>query len=107
MNGWIPVIKAVMPHLAQIVTAAAPAFTARPGMVAQQINELQTAARNNADATKVLAEQAQQMTRVLEELNAATEQARVQLRLIRRLAVAALVVGVLALVLVIVLMATR
>ena len=107
MNGWLPLIKAVMPHLAQIVTAAAPAFTAKPGMVAQQITELQAAARRNDDSIKVLAEQAQQLTKGLEELNAATRQTRQQLQTVRRMAIAGLGVAIVAGALAIILLLIR
>ena len=47
MAGWLPVLKASLPYVSQIVTAALPAFTskppgARPEEVApRQIAELQ------------------------------------------------------------------
>ena len=107
MNGWLPLIRAVMPHLAQIVTAAAPAFTARPGMTAQQINELQAAVRRNDESIRVLAEQAQQLTKGLDELNAATQQTVKQLQTVRRMAIAGLAAAILAGALAIILLVIR
>jgi hypothetical protein len=41
MANWVSILRTVAPDLARIVSAAAPAFTARAGMVNQQIAELQ------------------------------------------------------------------
>jgi hypothetical protein len=58
----IPIIKAVAPYVAQVAAAAIPAFTSKPAaakldpVVAKQIEELQSAATQNAEAIHVLAE---------------------------------------------------
>ena len=63
MAAWLPVLKAALPYLSNIVAAAIPAFTSRKGqdvssdLVAQQITELQTAVTHNAEAVKTLAAQ--------------------------------------------------
>jgi len=107
MPAWLPIVKALMPHVAQIVSAAAPAFTARPGMTAEQISELQAAAKRNDESIRVLAEEAQQFTKALDELNAATQKAQRQLEMLRYLAYAGLALGLMAAILAIVLMVTR
>jgi hypothetical protein len=63
----LPIIKALAPYVAQIATAAIPAFTSKPkeivkidSIIATQIDELQAAATQNAQSIHVLAEQFQQ-----------------------------------------------
>ena len=66
MAAWLSVLKAALPYVTQIVTAALPAFTSKPEVsmvdpvVAQQIEELQAAAIKNAESIHVLAEKLQQ-----------------------------------------------
>ena len=68
----LPIIKAVVPFIAQIATAAIPAFTSKPEaaksdpVVAKQIEELQTAATQNAQSIHVLAEKLKQAIQDLE-----------------------------------------
>lgn len=63
MAVWLPVLKAALPYVSNIVAAAIPAFTSRKGqdvssdLIAQQITELQTAVTHNAEAVKTLAAQ--------------------------------------------------
>ena len=104
MANWVSLLQTVVPDLARIVSAAAPAFTARAGMVNQQIAELQQAALSNASSIKELAEEGQKMAKVLEELVAANQtltranQAAVQqLRQARLTAIAAVAVALVAL----------
>ena len=72
MAAWLPVLKTVLPYLTTVVTAAVPAFTARKDdgksnhLVAQQIAELQTAVRGNAESVKILAEQLQRTIQAIE-----------------------------------------
>lgn len=77
-----PIIKAVAPYLAQIATAAIPAFTSKPAdaaksapVMAQQIEELQAAATQNAESIHVLAEKLQQ---AIQGIEMAAEEARKQ-----------------------------
>ena len=69
---FLPIIKAVAPYLAQIATAAIPAFTSKPEAVksdpvlAKQIEELQGAATQNAQSIHVLAEKMQQAIQGIE-----------------------------------------
>lgn len=68
MANWLPALKAVLPYITNVVTAALPAFSARPGQdVTRQIAELQTAVTHNAESIRVLAEQMQRAIRALEE----------------------------------------
>jgi hypothetical protein len=107
MARWIPVLTAVIPHLTQLVSAAAPAFTTRQGAVAQQIAELQAAAAGNARGVKDVAEQLQQVARAMEEMSAAHQSALQQLKAARTMSYVALAVAVAALIGILVLLATR
>lgn len=66
MAAWLPVLKAALPYVTQIVTAAIPAFTSKPDtskadpVISKQIVELQSAATKNAESIHVLAEKLQQ-----------------------------------------------
>lgn len=69
----LPIIKAVVPYVTQIATAAIPAFTSKPAetaksdpVIAKQIEELQTAATQNAQSIHVLAEKLQQAIQGIE-----------------------------------------
>ena len=74
---YLSIIKALAPYLAQVATAAIPAFTSKPEavesdpVVANQIAELQAAATQNAQSIQVLAERIQQTMQGIE--NAAQE----------------------------------
>lgn len=62
MPLWGPFLKASLPIVTHIVSAAVPAFTSKPQevkvdpVVVKQIEELQTAVTNNAESIHVLAE---------------------------------------------------
>jgi hypothetical protein len=86
MIGWLSVAKAVLPHVADIVGAAGPVFTKRknedatpvaPGVLQQQINELQAAAAQNTAYIKELATQLQTTVSALEQ-GAVAAEARVK-----------------------------
>jgi hypothetical protein len=105
MANWVSLLRTVAPELAKIVATAAPAFTARAGMVNQQIAELQQAALNNAASIKELAEEGQKMAKALEELavvnqtlTAANQAAAEQLRQTRQLAITAIIIAIAAVV---------
>lgn len=65
MAAWLPVLKAALPYVTQIVSVAIPAFTSRSDaskidpVISKQIEELQTAATKNAESIHVLAEKLQ------------------------------------------------
>ena len=75
MPAWlIPALKAALPHLGTIISAAAPVFTRKADAVAnqtlllqQQITELQSAASQNAAHIKELAAQLQSTVAALEQ----------------------------------------
>ena len=102
MAAWlIPAVKAILPFVSPIVSAALPVFTTRKpdapvrdpsGVLQQQITELQQAASQNALHVKELAEQLQKTVAALE---AAANLAESRFR---RLMVFAVVAGVLALI---------
>lgn len=76
MAAWlIPAVKAILPLVNPIVSAALPVFTTRKsetpaqdptGVLRQQITELQAAASQNASHIKELAEQLQKTVAALE-----------------------------------------
>jgi uncharacterized protein YlxW (UPF0749 family) len=86
MPAWlIPALKAVLPHIGTIVSAATPVFTKKSTEAAanqmqllqQQITELQAAASANDAHIKALATQLQSAVTAL-ELGAATMEKRLQ-----------------------------
>jgi len=86
MAGWlIPTLKAILPHVSDVVSAVKPAFTRKKveapagagDLLQQQIAELQAAASQNADHIKELAAQLQSTVAALEHA-AATAEARLR-----------------------------
>jgi len=87
MAGWlIPTLKAILPHVSDVVSAVRPVFTRKKSEVAtvpsgdlmqQQIAELQAAAAQNADHIKELAAQLQSTVAALESA-ALTAEARLR-----------------------------
>lgn len=82
MAPWlVPALKAVLPHLGTIISAAVPVFTKKPPETASdqsaflqhQITELQAAASQNADNIRELAEQLQRTVTALEQSAAIAE----------------------------------
>ncbi len=76
MAAWlIPALKAILPHVGTIVSAAAPAFTKKRAdavanqtmLLQQQITELQVAASENDAHIKKLAAQMQDTVEALEK----------------------------------------
>ncbi len=74
---FLPIVKAIAPYIAQVAAAAIPAFTSKKGnsdseviksdpVVSKQIEELQSAASQNAQSVKVLAEKLQQAIKDIE-----------------------------------------
>lgn len=75
---FLPIVKALAPYIAQVATVAIPVFTSkkRPTdpevvksdpVVVKQIEELQSAASQNAQSVKVLAEKLQQAIEDIEK----------------------------------------
>jgi len=83
MASWlIPTLKAILPHVSDVVSAVKPVFTRKKAGVApaaggdlvqQQIAELQAAAAQNADHIKELAAQLQSTVAALEQAAALAE----------------------------------
>lgn len=101
MAAWGPVIKASLPYLTQIVTAAIPAFTPKPPptdrpdeVQNQQIAELQTAVTRNAESVKGLATQLKDTIEVIDQGAGRLER---ELTRMRRLVVTAIVIAVVSL----------
>src|SRR2546423_15001980 len=76
MPAWLlPALKAVLPHIATIISAAAPVFTRKNAdavanqalLLQQQITELQSAASQNAAHIKELPAQLQTTVAALEQ----------------------------------------
>jgi hypothetical protein len=72
MAGWlIPALKAVLPHVGDIVAAAKPVFTKKkpdtPAAEALQIAELQAAVTQNAEHVRELAAQLQSTVAAIEK----------------------------------------
>lgn len=83
MASWlIPALKAVLPHVGDIVSAAKPVFTKKkaeapstaPDLVQQQIAELQAAASQQSAYIKELAAQLENTVAALEKAAALAEQ---------------------------------
>jgi hypothetical protein len=101
MEPILPFLKTVLPYLTAIVTAALPAFTSRKddgssaAVAAQQIAELQTAVRTNAESVQVLAAQMQRLIQAMEATTVANQEL---LRRAQRLAAIALALAAIALI---------
>ena len=104
MAAWlVPAVKAILPYLSSIVTAAIPVFTTRKSneavaaqaqLLQQQIAELQSAASKNAEHIKELAEQLQKTVAALEQGATLAES---RLRLTAALCIGAIIVACIAL----------
>ncbi len=72
MAAWLPVLKAALPYVGNIVAAALPVFTSRKGqeasaeLVSRQIAELQAAVTANAETVKGLAAQVEKTITALD-----------------------------------------
>lgn len=100
MPVWLPLLKASLPYVTQIVASAIPAFTAKPEAVksddltAQQIAELQSAATKNAESIHILAEKLQQTIQGIEQAGLSLQK---EINLYKRLAYTAIAVASVAL----------
>jgi hypothetical protein len=115
MPVWLPLLKASLPYVTQIVATAIPAFTTKPpaeksgkvdkvdDVTAQQIAELQTAVTQNAESIHVLAEKLQQ---TIQGIEAAGIELQKKLEFFRRLMFAAIGVAIVSLVIAIASFAT-
>src|SRR3954471_4867261 len=93
MAAWLPLLKASLPYISQLVTTAIPAFTSRTAgklddVVPKQIAELQAAVTDNAEAVKTLAAQLKQAIEVIDA-------GQREIQVLRRLVVVATVLALL------------
>jgi hypothetical protein len=102
MVAWIPAVKAILPFLAQIVTAAIPAFTTKADktgtdeLTRNQIAELQEAVTHNAESLKTLAAQLQQFINGIDAGSAKIEK---EIKTVKHLAITAISFSAIAIVL--------
>jgi uncharacterized protein YlxW (UPF0749 family) len=91
MAPWlIPALKAVLPHIGTIISAASPVFTKKrtdapadqSALLQQQVSELQSAVSQNAASIKELAAQLQSTVAALEQAAAAAEADQKRTRLL-------------------------
>ena len=103
MAVWlIPALKAVLPHVGTIISAAMPVFTKKKAdaaanqtlLLQQQVTELQSAASQNAAHIKELAAQLQSTVAALEQ---AASSATAKLRQLLLLCLFAMVLSAIAL----------
>jgi hypothetical protein len=103
MAPWlVPALKAVLPHIATIISAAGPVFTKKrtgaaadqSALLQQQVGELQVAVSQNAANIKELAAQLQGTVAALEQ---AASTAEANLRRTRLLCVASVTLSAIAL----------
>jgi hypothetical protein len=96
MAVWIPLLKASLPYITQIVTAAIPAFTSKPAgekavdLVPNQIAELQSAVIRNAESVKALAAQ---LKETIEGIDAGAAALQQEIRTLKRLAATAILLA--------------
>ncbi|MDF1555216.1 MAG: hypothetical protein P1P84_19255 [Deferrisomatales bacterium] len=96
----LPIIKAVAPYIAQIATSAIPAFTSKPAaaksdpVLSKQIEELQTAATQNAQSIHLLAEKLKQ---AIQDLESAAKGVRKQIATYKALIICSLCLSAISL----------
>lgn len=87
MSAWIPLLKTALPYVVQVLSVAIPAFTSKAGdkitneIIPEQIVELQSAAMQNAESVKILAEQ---LKGTIEGIDNAASKLQDELKLLRR-----------------------
>ena len=102
MAAWLPAVKAILPYLTQIVTAAIPAFTKKADktgtedITRNQISELQDAVTHNAESLKILATQLQQ---VINDIDSGSAKIEKEIKAIKRLAILAIALSIVAIIL--------
>lgn len=99
MAVWLPVLKASLPYITQIVTSALPAFTSKSSpaksveVIPTQIAELQSAVTHNAESVKALALQLQG---TIEGIDAGAARLEREIKKLRRLVWIAILLSLLA-----------
>ena len=98
MAAWLPLLKASLPYISQIVTAAIPAFTSKTSadksaeVVPTQIAELQSAVTQNAEAVKALATQ---LKGTIEGIDTGAAKLEQEIKALKRLAQIATILALL------------
>ncbi len=99
MAAWLPLLKASLPYITQIVTAAIPAFTSKSSadkpaeVIPTQIAELQSAVTQNAEAVKALATQ---LKGTIEGIDTGAAKLEQEIKALKRLARIAIALAILA-----------
>jgi hypothetical protein len=99
MAAWLPALKAILPYVSQVVSVALPVFTKMADknksadVIPDQIQELQSAVIHNAESLKVLADQLQ---KTITSIEAGAVRMESELRAVRRLSVAAILMSLVA-----------
>lgn len=99
MAAWLPLLKASLPYVTQIVTATLPVFTSKAGktdskdLIEKQVAELQSAVTQNAEAIRLLAAELKQ---TIEGIAAAGQAQQVELKALRRVVLVSSVTAVVA-----------
>lgn len=100
MAAWLPLIKTALPYVVQVLSIAVPAFTSKSDdkkikeIIPQQITELQSAAIQNAESVKILA---QQLKETIEGVDAAAVKIQQEITALRRLCTMAIFIAVISL----------
>jgi len=101
MAAWLPALKAILPYVSQVVTVALPVFTKiadkskAADVIPNQIQELQAAVTRNTESLKILADQLQ---KTITSIDSGASKIEKEVRTIRRLCVAAILISVMAMV---------
>jgi peptidoglycan hydrolase CwlO-like protein len=91
--NWLPAVKALLPYVGQIVTAAMPVFSKKSATfntiedAEKQIAELQDAVIKNAESIKLLANQVQELIHVIDSSSLKIKQ---EMLIIKWLSIAAI-----------------
>jgi hypothetical protein len=99
MAAWLPLLKASLPYISQIVTAAIPAFTSKTStdkpaeVIPTQIAELQSAVTQNAETVKALATQ---LKGTIEGIDTGAARLEQEIKSLKRLAWIAVTLALLA-----------
>jgi hypothetical protein len=96
MAVWLPILKASLPYVTQIVATAIPAFTSKPAIarpddeVQKQIAELQAAVTKNAESVQSLA---MQLKVALEGIDTGAIELQKEMQKLRRMAAGAIIIA--------------
>lgn len=101
MAAWGPLIKTVLPYVADVIAVAIPAFTAKTDdkknseIIPEQISELQSAATQNAESVKTLAAQ---LKETIEGIDVAGLKIQQELLSLKRLCIISILVATVSIV---------